>query len=143
MLTWLYDGQGRAAAFLDEFCIRSVEGEPTAWVFGLSVFSLRGEHIGWFENGVLFDVDNQILGFLAGATGVKPDFPVPAAAPPVPVLSKRPYVPTLRARPVRQASTGWSRHSLADYIDSAAAALPAPAFVPGGAERASHPDSPR
>jgi len=144
LFTWLYDAHGNAAAILDEFCIRSVAGEPVAWVFGLSVFSLKGEHIGWFEDGIFFDVDNKILGFIPAAGGVHPDFPEPGAPPPVPPLPKRPHVPTLRARPVRQISSGWSPHGLADYFEGAAALPPAP-FMPGasGGDRSAMNDIPR
>ncbi|MDM5176907.1 hypothetical protein PO883_06810 [Massilia sp. DJPM01] len=128
MLTWLYDEAGRAAAILDEFCLRTLGGEAAGFVFGLSAFSLRGEHIGWFEDGVLYDVDNQLLGFLAGARGMAHDFPALLAPPPEPVFGKRPTVPTLRARPVRRPAGGWSRHGLPGYIDaSATLATPLPA----------------
>ena len=117
MVTWLYDQAGQAGAVLDEFCLRSVDGTPQAWVFGVSVFALKGEHIGWFEHGVLFDVDNRKLGFLSGALGLGRAMPPLAEAPPLPAFSKRPYVPTLRARLARPAAGGWSDQRLADYLE--------------------------
>ncbi|RSZ59990.1 hypothetical protein HF313_14840 [Massilia atriviolacea] len=125
-MTWLYDEAGRASAILDEFCLRTIDGEPAGYVFGLSAFSIKGEHIGWFEDGVLYDVENRILGFLAGARGMAHDFPALQPPPPEPVFGKRPNVPTLRARPVRRPAGGWSRHALADYVDSGAPAAAAP-----------------
>lgn len=133
MLTWLYDSQGHAGAILDEFCIRSVTGDPVAWVFGLSVFSLHGEHIGWYENGLFFDVANQVVGFIPGLARGGPELPVPAPPPPVPPFPKRPNVPPLRARPVRRPASGWSQHRLADYLDGAAAAFPAAPFAAAAA----------
>lgn len=119
MVTWLYDETGQAGAVLDEFCVRSIDGAPQAWVFGVSVFALKGEHIGWFEHGVLFDVDNRKLGFLSGALGLCGTIPPLADAPPLPVFSKRPNVPTLRARLARPAAAGWSEQRLADYLEEA------------------------
>lgn len=136
MLTWLYDGTGCPAAILDEYCLRTSAGEPAAFVFGLSVFSLKGAHIGWFEEGVFFDIENKLLGFMLGAKGLPCEFPPPQPAPSMPVLSKRPLVPTLRARPARRPASGWSSHSLAEYIDPGGAApslagLPPPVTRPG------------
>lgn len=117
MVTWMYDETGTAGAILDEFCLRSTDGTPLAWVFGVSVFALKGEHIGWFEHGVLFDVDNNKLGFVAGAIGLGGASPQLADAPPLPRFAKRPYVPALRARLARPVGGSWSCHQLADYLD--------------------------
>ncbi len=117
MVTWIYDETGTAGAILDEFCVRGIDGAPLAWVFGVSVFALKGEHIGWFEHGVLFDVDNNKLGFVAGAIGLGGAAPHLAEVPPIPRLAKRPNVPTLRARLARPAGGIWSGHRLADYLD--------------------------
>ncbi|MDQ1922413.1 4-fold beta flower protein [Massilia pseudoviolaceinigra] len=130
MLTWLYDEAGRASAILDEFCLRTIGGDPAGFVFGLSAFSLKGEHIGWFEDGVFYDVENRILGFLAGARGMARDVPILLPPPPEPALRKRPNVPTLRARPLRRAAGGWSRHVLLDYVDTSAALAPVSALLP-------------
>jgi hypothetical protein len=116
MVTWIYDETGSAAAILDEFCIRNLDGVPQAWVFGVSVFSMKGEHIGWFEHGVLFDVHNDKLGFIDGALGLSGG-PQLQAAPPMPPFGKRPCVPALRARRIRPAGSGWSGERLADYLD--------------------------
>lgn len=133
LVTWLYDEAGRASAILDEFLLRTVDGEPAGFVFGLSAFSVRGEHLGWFEDGVLYDVENCPLGFLDGARGMALAVPALQPAPPEPVFGKRPNVPPLRARPVRRPANGWSRHVLADYIDAAAAPDPLPARATPGA----------
>ncbi len=117
MHTWVFDETGSAGAIVDEFCVRTTLGEPAAWVFGMSLFAITGEHIGWYEDGVFFDVHNKVLGFFAGAAGLPHDFPVPLAPPPMPPLSKRPNVPPLLGRPARPARGGWSACSLADYLE--------------------------
>jgi hypothetical protein len=117
VVTWLFDETGNAGAILDEFCVRNIDGAPRAWVFGVSVFALKGEHIGWFEHGVLFDVDNGKLGFLAGAIGLGAAAPELSSAPPLPAFPKRPNVPALRARLARPAPSGWADQRLADYLE--------------------------
>ncbi|QYF93348.1 hypothetical protein KY495_22180 [Massilia sp. PAMC28688] len=116
MATWVYDEIGCAGAILDEFCIRNLAGNTVGWVFGLSVFSLKGDHIGWFEDGVFYDVENNVLGFLADARGLPLEPPALAPEPPLPALSKRPYVPTLRGRTARPVGKGWSTFCLATYL---------------------------
>lgn len=101
---------------LDEFCIRNLAGHTVGWVCGLSVFSLKGEHVGWCEAGAFYDVDNRLLGFVPGATGLALELPALAPEPLIPALSKRPCVPTLRGRSARPRCSGWSRHCLADYF---------------------------
>lgn len=116
MVTWVYDEIGCAGAILDEFCIRNLSGNTVGWVFGLSVFSLKGEHIGWFEDGVFFDIENNVLGFIPGSAGLALDCPALAPEPPVPPFGKRPHVPTLRGRSARPAGQGWSTFCLATYL---------------------------
>ena len=129
-MTWIYDEIGCAGAILDEFCIRNLAGHTVGWVFGLSVFSLKGEHIGWFEDGIFFDIDNKVLGFVPGASLAVPELPPLAAEPPTPAFSKRPHVPTLRGRAARPRAQGWSAHSLAAYLSNTRVPAARTAFIP-------------
>ncbi len=129
LVTWVYDESGCAGAILDEFCIRNVGGSTVGWVFGVSVFSLKGEHIGWFEDGVLFDVENKVLGFVPSAKGLVLRKPVLAPAPVMPPFTKRPCAPTLRGRSMRLRGSGWSSACLASYLDGCQPATPCPAFI--------------
>lgn len=143
MLTWVYDEIGCAGAILDEFCIRNLSGDAVGWVFGVSVFSLKGEHIGWFEDGVMYDVQNNVLGFVPGARGALPETPALAPEPPMPAFSKRPCAPTLRGRTARpRGSAGWSASCLPTYLEYRPLAVQHTAFIPrlpahahSGAER--------
>jgi hypothetical protein len=116
LVTWVYDEIGCAGAILDEFCIRNLSGNTVGWVFGLSMFSLKGEHIGWFEDGAFFDIENNVLGFIPGTVGLAIDCPAPAPEPAMPPFSKRPHVPALRGRTARPAGRGWSTFCLATYL---------------------------
>jgi len=115
---------------LDEYCVRNLSGDTVAWVFGVSLFSLTGEHIGWYEDGVFYDTDNRVLGFLPDARGLVPDMPPLAHEPPLPAMSKRPCVPTLRGRSVRPPRQGWSSHCLASYLQFASRPVSAGRFIP-------------
>lgn len=116
LITWVVDDIGCAGAILDEFCIRNLCGDTVGWVFGLSVFSLKGEHIGWYEDGVFYDIENNVLGFIPGARGLALECPALAPAPSAPLFAKRPYVPTLRGRAPRPAGQGWSAFCLSTYL---------------------------
>lgn len=134
MLTWVYDEIGCAGAILDDFCIRNLSGHTVGWVFGLSVFSLKGEHIGWCEEGVIFDIQNNVLGFIPGAAGLPLEAPALAPEPLLPTFSKRPHVPTLRGRVTRPSGKGWSAFCLSSYFgmsDLASARAPYMPHIPG------------
>lgn len=79
------------------------------------MFSLKGEHIGWFEDGLFFDVANKVIGFLPGAKTLM-ELPALASEPVMPVLPKRPCVPTLRGRSARPRGHGWSAQCLCNYL---------------------------
>ncbi len=129
MVTWVYDEIGCAGAIVDEYCVRNLSGDTVAWVFGVSLFSLKGEHIGWYEDGVFYDIENRVLGFFASARGLALDMPALASEPPLPRFSKRPCVPGLRGRRARAPGQGWSRFCLPTYLQHGAA-LDVPAFLP-------------
>ncbi|HEY0064448.1 MAG TPA: hypothetical protein VGC21_20190 [Telluria sp.] len=112
----MYDEIGCAGAILDEFCIRDLGGHTVGWVFGLSVFSLKGEHIGWCEEGVFYDIHNNVVGFIAGATGLPLEAPALAPEPALPPFSKRPHVPALRGRVARPKGGRWSAYCIATYL---------------------------
>lgn len=109
--------------------MRNLSGATVAWVFGVSLFSLKGEHIGWYEDGVFYDIENKVLGFLAGAKGLELDMPALAGEPALPKFSKRPYVPTLRGRTARPAGRGWSSFCLPSYLEFGARPQ-LPPFIP-------------
>ncbi|WP_426107765.1 4-fold beta flower protein [Massilia sp. TSP1-1-2] len=121
MASWVIDDAGCAGAILDEFCLRNLAGHNVGWVFGLSVFSLAGEHIGWYEDGLFYDIENNVLGFIPGAKGVVPERPEPCPPSALPAFSKRPCVPALRGRTPRPLGTGWSGASLDAYLAAAGA----------------------
>jgi hypothetical protein len=133
LVTWVYDEIGCAGAILDEFCIRDLSGNTVGWVFGLSVFSHKGEHIGWFEEGIFFDLENKVVGFVPGASLPGMVMPAPGHELPFPAFSKRPCVPTLRGRSARPLGQGWSTQCLASYLASSEVPSVRARFIPSSA----------
>ena len=117
MANWLYNKGGHAEAIHDDDCIRSGMGHVRAWVVGSNVYSLHGRHIGWFEDGVLYDSHNRALGFLPEARGYLSGRPGLAGAPGMPGFAGRPGRPGLSGVPGRAGYGGWSAHDLAEYLE--------------------------
>jgi hypothetical protein len=115
MSEWIYDRQGQASAILDGDCVRTDGGEVAAWISGSNLYSLSGEHIGWFENGVLRDSDNQVIAFLREATDL-PSRPGLGGTPGTPGFSGKPGKPGFSGRPGRPGRGGWSEHNLTEYL---------------------------
>jgi hypothetical protein len=55
MTEWLFDRHGSPRLILDDDCVRSASGGVIAWISGDGLFSLTGRHIGWYEDGVIYD----------------------------------------------------------------------------------------
>ena len=67
-----YNKQGKAIAWLsdsDEETIYLFDGKPVAWICGNSVYSFNGSHLGFFENGWIYDNKGYCVYFTQKATG--------------------------------------------------------------------------
>jgi hypothetical protein len=115
MTEWIYDRNGNASAILDGDCIRSDRGEVAAWVSGNNLYSLNGHHIGWFEDGVLSDSSNQVIGFIRNATRL-PSRPGLSGTPGTPGFAGRPGRPGFSGVPGRPGRGGWSSNDLKNYL---------------------------
>ncbi|MBQ7276483.1 MAG: hypothetical protein IJS58_04450 [Bacilli bacterium] len=68
-MEWFYDKHGQAVFYKCDDRLISRHGENLCWIFGNYVYSLKnGRHIGWFEAGKIFDIENGIIAFLKGST---------------------------------------------------------------------------
>lgn len=115
MAEWIMTLQGEPQFILDEHCFRDLRGVVNSWLFGNGVYALTGEHVGWFEAGTLFDLQNQIIGKIASAL---PELST-ASAIEMPVFQRRPQVPTLRARRPRIARDDSGARSAVYSIETA------------------------
>jgi hypothetical protein len=102
MADWIIDRAGEPVQILDEYCFRSLSGEVTAWLFGNGVYSLKGDHIGWFEMSTLYDLHNGVIGMLQQACTSLPAGSMPDE---MPSFARRPHVPLLKVRRMRPAAT--------------------------------------
>lgn len=66
----LYDREGRAVAYIDtdsDATIYLWEGKPVAYLDERNVYGFNGRHLGWFEEGIIWDHDGNGVGFVKGA----------------------------------------------------------------------------
>lgn len=116
MCEWIFDKTGRATLILDTDCIRNNHGQMVAWISENNVFDLAGHHRGWFEDGVLADSRNHVLGFLRDATGHLPSRPGLGGTLGMPGFTGRPGRPGFSGVPGRPGRGGWSSEALATYF---------------------------
>jgi hypothetical protein len=118
MAEWFYDRHGQAQLFLyEEDRFISKNGRNIGWTIGSNVYSLIGMHVGWYENGILYDRHNKVIafklnrsGFLTSFTGVIGD------TPRLPSIPSRPGRPGLSSKMNRLGPGGWSTKSLQEMF---------------------------
>jgi len=115
---WLYGVDGQAALIYDHDCFRDSNGNVIAWINGVNVYSLNGNHVGWFEQGVLYDSNNCALGFRRDSTGSLPSRPGIGGTPGTPGFGGRPGRPGFGGTPGKPGRGGWSQHQLMNYFDA-------------------------
>jgi hypothetical protein len=63
----LFDSLGKPVAYIatdEENTIYSWDGVPTAYVDGEDVYGFNGRHLGWFEEGIVWNHNGAQVGFL-------------------------------------------------------------------------------
>jgi len=116
MTQWIFDRNGRATLILDSDCFRNNRGQVVAWISGTNVYTLNGRHCAWFEDGVLTDSHNRVLGFLRNATGHLPSRPGIGGTPGTLGFAGRPGRPGFSGTPGRPGRGGWSTEDLQTYF---------------------------
>ncbi len=116
MAEWLFDHSGSARLIIDEDVVRDVRGKAIGWVNGHRLYSLRGHHIGWFEDGVAFDNDNFVVAFSASSDAAIPSRPALKETPLLPHMPKVPTRPYFSVPAPRPISNGWSQKDAVDYM---------------------------
>jgi len=116
MAEWLFDKSGKPTLILDNDCIRNQSGVVIGWLYGNGAFSMNGAHIGWFERGVVYDRNNNALGFTQQADGYIPSRPGLAGTPGMPGFAGRPGRPGFSGMHGRPGLGGWSQAFLGSYF---------------------------
>jgi hypothetical protein len=52
------------------------DGHPVAYLYGHHVYGFNGRHLGWFINGVVYDIEGNRIGFTSSTS------PLPASQEP-------------------------------------------------------------
>ncbi len=107
----MYDRRGVPTAYIavdDQNTIYMWTGEPVAYLYEDHVYGFNGRHIGWFQDGIIWDYEAVAVGFTAEAQGgshtgdpIKPPrLPKPSKlpmepAPPEPLTTRDVYTTLL------------------------------------------------
>ena len=118
MSDWVFGQNGQATIIFNDDCFRHNSGQVIAWVSGDNVYSLRGQHMAWFESGVLYDNRNSALGFIRNSSGALPSRPGIGGTPGTPGFSGKPGRPGFSGAPGKPGRGGWSGNDLASYFNT-------------------------
>jgi len=118
MGNWIFGRNGKATLLFDSDCIRKNKGQVIAWISGVNLYALNGKHIGWFENGVLYDSQNEVLAFTNDASEYLPSFLGISGTPGIPGFAGKPRRPGFSGVPGRPGIDGWSQNNLETYFKS-------------------------
>jgi hypothetical protein len=69
----LFDSRGEATAYIStdhELTIYKWEGKPMAYLSGEHIYGYNGKHLGWFDNGIVWDHKGRGVGFVKGAVSM-------------------------------------------------------------------------
>jgi hypothetical protein len=69
----LYDSQGNPVAYVspdNDNTIYLWSGNPVGYLDGEHVYGFNGKHLGWFEDGIIWDHSGARAGFTAGTLPV-------------------------------------------------------------------------
>lgn len=115
---WVFNRNGKAVVILDIDCFRNRRGQVIAWTSSSSVYNISGRHIGWFDDGVLYDSRNGVLGFTRSRSGSLPSVPGLGGTPGMPGFTGRPGRPGFSGAPGRPGKGMWSNEDLESYFSN-------------------------
>ncbi|WP_460535989.1 collagen-like triple helix repeat-containing protein [Giesbergeria giesbergeri] len=114
----MFDRYGKPCVIWDDTKIRDRHGKVIAWLSGDNVYSLKGDHIGWFDHGVIFDSTNSALAFSRNRTTGLPSVPGLSGTPGMPGFAGTPGRPGYSGTPGRPGSRGWSNQNPTAYLSA-------------------------
>ena len=112
---WIFDQHGDPQFIVDDTRFVDKSGLTVGWHKADYVYSLVGDHLGWYQGGVLFDSANRAVGFSVTAQ-VPPTLTLSSTPPsPTNVPSRRsPELKPVLMLPRR--TDAWSTLKLEDYF---------------------------
>lgn len=115
---WIFNRNGQATIIWDGDCFRNKCGQVIAWTTKEFIYNIRGQHVGWFEEGVLYDSFNRALGFVRDCTGYLPSLPGISGTPGMPGFTGKPGKPIFSSPTGRPGLGSWSSENLENYFSS-------------------------
>lgn len=118
-MEWFYDKNGKAVCFLYQGMLISYSGNRLCWIYNDSVYGIKsGKHIGWFEEGKIFDSNNRVIAFLKNVNGLpyKPGFHGIPGTPGLPGIPGKPGFGGKPGRPVY--SSCFSSYDIIEYFNN-------------------------
>ena len=73
----LFDVEGNPIAYIapaEENTIYLWSGEPVTYLDGENIYGFNGKHLGWFEEGIIWDHEGNRVGFIKETLPVFPKF---------------------------------------------------------------------
>lgn len=113
---WFFDQAGAPCLILDESRIRNGRGVVVGWVNGSNVYLRHGQHVGWFEGGVIYDSTNCALAYSRNRTGYLPSGTAVRGGTALPALPEAPPSPQFAVPPGKPGRGAWSRHDPGNYF---------------------------
>lgn len=115
-MEWFYDKNGQAVMFQYGDRLISRSGDNLCWIIDEYIYSLRsGRHIGWFEDGKIYDINNRVLAFLRNANNL-PYKPGLGGIPGTPGIPGKPGMPGRSGIHGRPGYSGFSNYDVIDYF---------------------------
>lgn len=114
----LYEKLGGALVYLNnDNYIYQYDGTPVASVLDDAVYDLQGNHVGWFFEGWVTDVDGDAILFSRGSS--MQAMPKPGMRPDPRKLERKPAPPAPQRKPTGtrpERITGWSKRSAGEVL---------------------------
>ena len=118
MAEWIYDRTGRPQIIIDGDRFLDRSGNKTmGWIDGNGAFTLAGQHAGWYEDGVLWDLRNHWAGFTEEATRNIPSQPEVTQTRPMPDTGNSPNRPEFEPTSIRPEAGDFSTIPLDYFFD--------------------------
>jgi hypothetical protein len=77
----LYNSKGKPIAYIDSedgLTIYMWSGKPVAYLSkngdGFHIYGFNGSHLGWYEEGIIYDHEGDAVGFIKGAVSMSTEY---------------------------------------------------------------------
>jgi len=78
----LFTSRGEPVAYISDDPRKIIflwDGRPVSYLYGYHVYGFTGRHLGWFLNGVVYDIDGNRIGFTTSTSPLPTSQELPKA----------------------------------------------------------------